>query len=299
MQTDPFQVDSYETAGGEFIPLESASPVIFVTPTSGALSGESLSLSDSTVGAYSQLTVGLTTVHTIPSDGNVEIEFPKWNPFATNAALYESYVATATSPGSVVCNAISNIPMISGTELSCIFTHGTDTDILQVSFEGLLSGSVGSNTAISFSVDGVRGPPTTTEVTGFKFKTTNVDGFLIDESLDSTVISLKVNAGATSLGSNVEVTSNDPSINEISTLTVRIELVNPIEIDSNVQLTIPADFGVGFITSVTTLGSSLYPTPAWTFDEATRLLTVTAINQVYLASRSFIYIVINEVVNPS
>ena len=34
------------------------------------------------MGAYSTLTVGMSTVHAIPQDGKIEIEFPKWNYFA-------------------------------------------------------------------------------------------------------------------------------------------------------------------------------------------------------------------------
>lgn len=80
--TDYFSVDSYSLSGGEFIPLETSSASINVTPTAGALLNESMSLSDSTVGAYSSLTVSLKTVHAIQKDGLIEIDFPKWNFFA-------------------------------------------------------------------------------------------------------------------------------------------------------------------------------------------------------------------------
>ena len=227
----------------------------------------------------------MQTVHSIPADGTIEIEFPKWNSFATNAAQLESFVATSTSPGTVACSAISNIPMADGTSMNCQLTHGTTSDTLRVFFDGLLLSAVPPNTALSFSVNGVRGPPTTSIVTGFNFKTTSKLGEMIDETAAGTQIELKVNAAAVSQSSNVEVSSNDPSINEPSTLTVRISLVNPIQTDSNVQITIPSDFGVNLVTNVYTLGSSLHPTPAWTFDPSTRLLTVTAVNRQYLASR--------------
>ena len=176
----------------------------------------------------------MQTVHSIPADGTIEIEFPKWNSFATNAAQLESFVATSTSPGTVACSAISNIPMADGTNMNCQLTHGTTSDTLRVFFDGLLLSAVPPNTALSFSVNGVRGPPTTSIVTGFNFKTTSKLGEMIDETAAGTQIELKVNAAAVSQSSNVEVSSNDPSINEPSTLTVRISLVNPIQTDSNV-----------------------------------------------------------------
>ena len=51
--TDYFKVNSYKRTGGEFITLEQSTPVIFVNPQAGALSNESLSLQDSTVGVFS------------------------------------------------------------------------------------------------------------------------------------------------------------------------------------------------------------------------------------------------------
>ena len=178
--TNFFSVDSYVKSGGDFINLEPSSPTINVTPTAGAISSETLELSESVVGEYSSLTVGLTNQHLIPADGVIEIEFPKWNYFATAASQMQSYVATSTSPGSVPCDSVSNIPVITGTTLNCMFTHGETIDILQVFFDGLLSDSIPAGTELSLQVEGVRGPPTTTEQTGFSFRTTSVDGDLID-----------------------------------------------------------------------------------------------------------------------
>ncbi len=155
-----FTVDSYRTSGGEFVTLESSSPVIFVTPTAGAISGERLELSDPTVGTYSDLTVYMKAAHAIPSTGTIEIDFPKWNYFAP--FQLESYVATATSPGSVPCQAESNIPVTTGKALNCIFSHGTASDKLTVSLAGYLSGPIPADTEISIKIEGVRGPPTTT-----------------------------------------------------------------------------------------------------------------------------------------
>ena len=40
------------------------------------------------------------------------------------------------------------------------------------------------------------------------------------------------------------------------------------------------------------------PSPLWSFDRDTRLLKVSAINNVYLASREFIYVIVGQVQNP-
>ena len=52
-------------------------------------------------------------------------------------------MATSTSPGSVPCKALNNIPMIADRDLSCIFTHGavdfngnSQPDTLTVDFNG-------------------------------------------------------------------------------------------------------------------------------------------------------------------
>lgn len=145
--------------------------------------------------------------------GSIEIDFPKWNPFATLQSQIQSYVATSTSPGEVNCNAFSNIPVTSNTELDCVLTHGTDIDTLSISFNGLLTSDIAAASAISFSVEGVRGPPTTSAITGFDFRTLNANGLVIDRSSDPTSVTLKVNSPAATQGTNMEVTADDPSIN--------------------------------------------------------------------------------------
>jgi len=147
-------------------------------------------LSDLTVGAYSTLTIALTTVHAIPQDGAIEIEFPKWNSFASQQSQMESFVATSTSPGTVTCDAISNLPVTTGTTIGCLFTHGTTIDTLNLIFDGYLSSDVPTATTLSFSVGGVRAPPTTSSITGFLYRTTSQSGDVIDQSNAVNTISL-------------------------------------------------------------------------------------------------------------
>ena len=152
--TNTFTINSYKLVGSVYSTEETSDDNLKITFTPGALSDETLSLSDSTVGAYSVLTVGMQTVHAIPQSGQIKIDFPKWNNFeGVSAAQYEPYVATSTSPGSVACVAISGIPVASGTKLACVFEHDTSTatDTLSVNFDGFLSGDVPIGT-LSFSV---------------------------------------------------------------------------------------------------------------------------------------------------
>lgn len=180
-QTGAFKVDSYDSFGNSaFTFLESSDATIVATPTAGSLSGESLTLADPTVGSYSTMTVAMTTVHDIPQDGKIELEFPKWNYFADSQSKMTSYVATSTSPGSVPCNSISNIPVLSGTELNCMLSHGNSVDTLTVLFDEYLSSRITGGTTLSFSIEGVRAPPTTSVTTGFALRTSTKDGDVID-----------------------------------------------------------------------------------------------------------------------
>ena len=125
----------------------------------------------------------------------------------------ESFVATATSPGTVPCKAVSGLALTSGTTVECIFIHGDTIDTLKVIFDGYLSSSVPPATSISFKVSGVRAPPTTASITGFSFRTESKTGQIIDKSNSPNTISLKADKVAKSQSSNMEVTSDDPSIN--------------------------------------------------------------------------------------
>ena len=49
-ETEFFTVDSYYTSGGDFVPLESSNAFITIVPDPGVLSGETMSLADTTVG---------------------------------------------------------------------------------------------------------------------------------------------------------------------------------------------------------------------------------------------------------
>lgn len=182
--TGSFTINSYKLNNGVYNTKETSDANLKITFTPGALSGETLSLSDQVVGTYSTLTLGLQTVHQIPQTGQILVDFPKWNYFdGVSVSQYETFVATSTSPGSVPCFAISGIPVASTTSsaLSCIFEHdtATATDTLSIQFTGLLSADVPAG-ALLLQVEGVRAPPTTNLVSGFSFRTATSDGDIID-----------------------------------------------------------------------------------------------------------------------
>ena len=183
--------------------------------------------------------------------------------------------------------------------MSCLFTHGETTDLLQVFFKDLVSDDIRAGQPVKFTVSGVRGPPSTSAVSGFSFQTTSADGDIIDRSAPDAPISLQVTLAATGSALGTEVTSSDPSINMESYLTVKVANLNPLPALSNIKITIPDDFNVSGVTSVTTLGSSLDPEPEWTFDAATASVDVKKVNTVALQSQDFIYVVIGPVVNPA
>ena len=74
----------------------------------------------------------------------------------------------------------------------------------------------------------------------------------------------------------------------------------PIEIGSNIDITIPVDFTIenGVLDSVTTMGSSLDPNPVWTYDDATRTISVTSANIRTVSSLGFLTFVVGPVINP-
>ena len=105
---------------------------------------------------------------------------------------------------------------------------------------------------------------------------------------------------ATDAASSMQVTASDPSINMPSYLTLQIQTLMPIEIGSNIEITIPVDFTIenGALESVTTLGSSLDSDPTWTYDDATRTISVTAANIRTISSLGFMTFVVGPVINP-
>ena len=91
-----------------------------------------------------------------------------------------------------------------------------------MSFDNIPESNVSAGKTISFTVDGVRAPPSLTPVTGFSFKTLSEDGFVIDQTDSATTISLAATQAQTGISQNMIVTSDDPSINEPSTLEFRV-----------------------------------------------------------------------------
>lgn len=183
----------------------------------------------------------------------------------------------------------------------CTFEHGVSTDLLKISFEGYLSGNVAPNSFLQIQIEGVRGPPSLTPLSGFSFRSTNKDGDNIDQSATTAQTSVKLEASLPSVSSPaaMQVTADDPSINRLTELTLRINNLNPLMTGSNIEVTIPANFDLSNLTQVRTLGSSLNPNPLWNFDPASSKLTISSFNTVYLPSLDFIYILVSEVRTPA
>ena len=84
------------------------------------------------------MTLGMTVQNSIPQDGHIKIYMPKWNPFASQISLMESYISTSTSPGSVPCSETLYL----GVDLDCLFTNYDEFDVLQIDFDGSVSADI-------------------------------------------------------------------------------------------------------------------------------------------------------------
>jgi len=191
---------------------------------------------------------------------------------------------------------MSGISLLTGVDMNCIFSHGDSKDVLTVKFSGTLSAEIAANTITSFKVRGVRGSTSTQTVSGLAIATASGSREYIDRT--TAAISLVTTAAAKGTQANMEVKSDDPSINAVSALTLRVQTINPLQPNSGLTITIPRDFGIDGITEVSTLGSALETNPVWTFDKTTRVLTIKKINKIYLATREFLYVKVNKVKNP-
>ena len=99
-----------------------------------------MALSESTVGAYSDLSVSFNTEHSIPiSNGQINIDFPKWNP-AAPVDKYQSYVDTQTTSVGIPCQP--QLGFAAETEIECVFTTDTTKDTLSVTFTDGINASV-------------------------------------------------------------------------------------------------------------------------------------------------------------
>lgn len=238
LETDSFTIQSFELAGSSWSIKEDSSNTMTITPTAGALSQMSLSLPPATkVGEYAEMTVTLRPSHNVPQDGRIEIDLPKWNWFATSANDYESFVATSTSPGSVVCAAVQNIPLSSSSSnaLNCIFEHGTTRDTLYVNFDGYLSAQIARDQDVVFTVEGVRGPPSTSAVSDITIRTTGAAAnSVIDETAPGAQIDLQVTQKAVSFSSYMQVQPRDPSINAQTALQLTVKPLNPLMPSSSI-----------------------------------------------------------------
>jgi len=86
--SSPIEITSYGNTGTGFTLIENMSAT--VTPKAGALSAEAFTWKAGTskVAAFSNLVVDMQPEHSIPADGKIIIDFPKWNSFGIPNSLY-------------------------------------------------------------------------------------------------------------------------------------------------------------------------------------------------------------------
>lgn len=146
-----------------------------MNPTPGAITTESLTLSVPTVSVFSTMSVGMTAQHSIPKDGIIEITLPKWNSFAQFESQKKSLIAVSTNPGTVSCSPVTGITSLNSL-LYCELAQGTSEDTFRVYFTDLLTADIAADTYLTFTVKGVRGPPSVSAMTGFSFRTLTASG---------------------------------------------------------------------------------------------------------------------------
>lgn len=162
----------------------------------------------------------------------------------------------------------------------------------------MLDSAISADTYLSFEIQGARGPPSVSQMSGFSFRTLSLEGEVIDESSAPDSISLSCTDQTASSPSNVDVESSVTSINAESVITLTIFNVNPLPINSDVQIVIPSDFDSSILNSIELSGTSVYTSPAYSFDLNTRTLYVSDFNSRALAERQFFRISFGKVVNP-
>lgn len=177
-----FQLGTFIVQNGAWLQVETEDREVTINTLPGVLQNESLSLPNNTMaGQYSELTVRFAVSHKVPKDGSLVVNLPVWNPLVGKKSLYEPYVSASSNPGRVKCTAVSGFALASKNDLFCIFERTSTGDRLTVLLaRSNLFAEIQPGAELSFIVDQVRGPPTTTAQSGFSFATLVKSGNVID-----------------------------------------------------------------------------------------------------------------------
>jgi hypothetical protein len=82
-------------------------------------------------------------------------------------------LSVSTNPGEVTCQATQGFE---SETLYCELTQEDDRDILRVKLEqSEFEQNIAAGTALEFTIEGCRSPPSLTPIDGFTFETVSVD----------------------------------------------------------------------------------------------------------------------------
>ena len=180
----------------------------------------------------------------LPSEGAIEVDFPKWDYFASTPSL--SFLSSI-----VECKA-ATADKAFGTkvdEVKCEVTNESTFDTLKIQMINEIAAK--PVFPVILSVNEVRGPPSTSPVTGFKVRTKDKDGQLIDQTNTENTISIKANSPQTITNPKLRAIFDEDS----SRLTFQISVSNPLRVDSTLIFVIGGDY-FGFTESMNVKTSS-------------------------------------------
>jgi hypothetical protein len=148
-----------DASGNNVNTFTTVSTIIIQNTLAGTLTSQTLSQSTEVASAEAVYTFRFTPANAIPTNAKLELVYP----------------SSVTVPTSITCTGVTGIP--AGTVLDCTTSHNTASRILTILNGFNLTSDISS--AVSFQIDGISNPSTTTTST-FTLSTVTNDDFKID-----------------------------------------------------------------------------------------------------------------------
>lgn len=264
----------------------SVGTLIVTNPTPGSL-GVTLASATSVVGATDTLTITLTMVNNIPSNGIVHITLPKWNPSSpAPQSIFNSADAT--------CTEVTNVSGISCTTVRNLNGNfNQDKLLVQGTF------SIPTGNTVAFNITNYLNPPSFEPFTFISvYTTTDNQNDILDQN-DAVILTMST--AATLPVANVNITAANTETNQITSYNFSMQVTNPLPLNSRIEITIPAEITIT-TTSPTGIGIGKISSRFSTFyDSTSRVLQLTDIidsSTNYVYSNEIISFVIQNIQNP-
>ena len=193
------------------------------------------------VGDSTTLTITWRGQSTLPRNGYIFVEFPKWNPQAPKQSDRLSYIQ-----GSSVCEPVK----VLASELSCNFKNE------RLAVQRAAPVEILPDTELSFTVTGFKNPIETGYVEGFKIWTavrTGSNFFTVDEAVTSLTVSeyAKLNQAQLSVKDYDMPTAG--MVQETNEVRLDFYLPVPLNPGCKLEVTLPAQYSVEDVKQVQSL----------------------------------------------